>query len=68
MVDGCFMVDGPCVNHAENAANHVLRLTLFGQMVDGAMLISIFEFSGHQFGTILIEIFHTNFSIRVYLP
>ena len=24
MVDGCFMVDRPCVNHAEKAVNHVL--------------------------------------------
>ena len=29
MVDGCFMVDGPCVNHAEKAVNHVLWLTVF---------------------------------------
>ena len=27
MVDGCFMVDGPCINHAEEAVIHVLWLT-----------------------------------------
>ena len=38
MVDGCFMVDGPCVNHAEKAVNHVFMVDgFFGQMVDGAM-------------------------------
>ena len=30
MVDGCSMVDWPCVNHAEKAVNHVLWLTGFG--------------------------------------
>ena len=33
MVDGCFMVEGPCANHAEKAVNHVLWLT--GLWADG---------------------------------
>ena len=54
MVDGCFMVDGPCVNHAEKAVNHVLWLTgLLGRWLTEPCLISNFELSGHQFGTIL---------------
>ena len=54
MVDGCFMVDGPCVNHAEKAVNHVLWLTGFlGRWLTEPCLISNFELSGHQFGTIL---------------
>ena len=54
MVDGCFMVDGPCVNHAEKAVNHGLWLTFFiGRWLTEPCLISIFELSGHQFGTIL---------------
>ena len=53
MVDGCFMVDGPCVNHAEKAVNHVLWLTgLLGRWLTEPCLISNFELSGHQFGTI----------------
>ena len=54
MVDGCFMVDGPCVNHAEKAVNHVLWLTGFlGRWLTEPCLMSNFELSGHQFGTIL---------------
>ena len=54
MVDRCFMVDGPCVNHAEKAVNHVLWLTGFlGRWLTEPCLISNFELSGHQFGTIL---------------
>ena len=54
MVDGCFMVDGPCVNHAEKAVNHVLWLTGFwGRWLTEPCLISNFDLSGHQFGTIL---------------
>ena len=54
MIDGCFMVDGPCVNHAEKAVKHVLWLTgLLGRWLTEPRLISIFELSGHQFGTIL---------------
>ena len=54
MVDGCFMVDGPCVNHAEKAVNHVLWLTgILGRWLTEPCLISNFELSGHQFSTIL---------------
>ena len=54
MVDRCFMVDVPCVNHAEKAVNHVLWLTGFlGRWLTEPCLISIFELSGHQFGTTL---------------
>ena len=54
MVDGCFMVDGPCVNHPEKAVNHVLWLTVFlGRWLTEPCSISIFELSGHQFGTIM---------------
>ena len=54
MVDGSFMVDGPCVNHAEKAVNHVLWLTGFlGRWLTEPCLMSNFELSGHQFGTIL---------------
>ena len=31
------MVDGPCINHAEKAVNHVMVDGAFGEMVDGAM-------------------------------
>ena len=38
MVDECFMVDGPCANHAEKAVNHICMVDgAFGEMVDGAM-------------------------------
>ena len=54
MVDGCFMVEGPCVNHAEKAVNHVLWLTGFlGRWLTEPCLMSNFELSGHHFGTIL---------------
>ena len=54
MVDGCFMVEGPCVNHAEKAVNHVLWLTeILGRWLTEPCLVSMFELSGHQFGTIL---------------
>ena len=40
MVDGCFMVDGPCVNHAEKAVKHVLWLTaLLGRWLTEPCLI-----------------------------
>ena len=54
MVDGCFMVDGPCVNHAEKAVNHVLWLTgLLCRWLTEPCFISIFDLSGYQFCTIL---------------
>ena len=53
-VDGCCMVDGPCINHAEKAVNHVLWLTgLLDRWLTESYLISDFELSGHQLGTIL---------------
>ena len=66
MVDGCFMVDEPCVNHAEKAVNHVLWLTGFlGRWLTEPCLMSNFEFWPSIWYH--IEIFHTNFSMRVYL-
>ena len=42
LVDGCFMVDGHCVNHAEKAVNHVLWLTGFlGRWLTEPCLTSI---------------------------
>ena len=53
MVDGCFMVDRPCVNHAGKAVNVVLWLMgVLGRWLTEACLISNLELSGYQFSTI----------------
>ena len=47
MVDGCFMVDGPCVNHAEKAVNHVLWLTgLLGRWLTVGLITIVVPKSG----------------------
>ena len=67
MVDGYFIVDGPCVKHAEKAVIPCFVVDrAFGQMVDGAM----FNFNFYIFwqsSWYNIEDFRTNFSILVYL-
>ena len=66
MVDGCFMVDGPCVNRAEEAVNHAEWLTgLLGRWLTEPYLISNFELSGHQFGTILKSFILTFQSVSI---